>query len=80
MLRARRLDRPPPRSPDAVRSARYRHRRDKGLRIFRLEADRAALITALLASGCLSERDALDHARVERALTAGQRERKRCAT
>jgi hypothetical protein len=79
MLRARRLDPPPPRSPDAVRSARYRHRRDNGLRIFRLEADRDALITALLASGRLSECDPLDHA-VLSVRSPPQRRAKRRAT
>jgi hypothetical protein len=57
------------RSPDAVKQQRYRRRRANGARIFRIEADHDALVMALLASGRLSEREALDHARVERELT-----------
>jgi hypothetical protein len=55
-------------TPDAIRSARYRARRHNGHAIFRLELDRDALIMALLVSGRLTEAQALDHARVEREL------------
>jgi hypothetical protein len=71
---------PARRSPDAIRSARYRARRQNGHAVFHVEADRDALIIALLASGRLTEAQALDHARVERELTVGRRERKRRAT
>jgi hypothetical protein len=60
----------PPRrkTPDAIRSARYRARRHNGRAVFHVEADRNKLVTALIVSDRLSERAALDHARVEAAL------------
>jgi hypothetical protein len=58
------------RSPDAIRSARYRARQHNGVRIFRLEADHDKLVTALLESGRLTEVQALSHARVEKELAA----------
>jgi hypothetical protein len=56
------------RTPDAIRSRRYRQRRHDGRAVFQIEADHDALVLALIAAGYISERDALDPRRVQLAL------------
>jgi hypothetical protein len=58
------------RSLDAIKQQRYRRRRANGTRIFRIEADHDALVTALIETGRISEQAALDRSQVERALAA----------
>jgi hypothetical protein len=56
------------RSPAAARQARVRQRRRDGVRVYKLEiSDRAVegLITQLVTTRSLTEREALDHQRVE---------------
>jgi hypothetical protein len=50
-----------------VRQQRARQRQRDGLRIFRLECQHDQLVLALIESQRITERDALDHANVERA-------------
>jgi hypothetical protein len=59
---------PKARTPAATRQARVRQRRKVGQHVYRLELRDLAvegLIEMMLATGRLTERDALDHARVE---------------
>ena len=84
---ARELDPPAVRTPAAARQARVRARRKNGLHVYRLELRDLAvegLIEMMLATGRLTEREALNHQRVETELAGmleeqGQRWSRRCA-
>jgi hypothetical protein len=69
---------PPTRSSSAAvrqarvraRKARHRARQRNGIRVFKLEASYDLVVGGLIDSGRISERDALDHDKVERVLSA----------
>lgn len=62
------LDRAP--SPDAIRARRYRWRRRNGLVPHRLDLDEHELAEALIASGRLTEAEALHPELIDRELLA----------
>jgi hypothetical protein len=63
---AQKLD-PPPRP--FTRQARWRQRQRNGSAVYKLELRREPIITALIASGRLSEREAEQHQVIEVAIT-----------
>jgi hypothetical protein len=60
---------PQRRAATRARQARHRARRRNGTRVFKLEANYDLILGGLIDAGRISERDALDHAAVERVLS-----------
>jgi len=53
-----------------ARKARHRARQRRGERVFKRVADEQLIVSGLVDSGKISERDALEHRNVERVLSA----------
>jgi hypothetical protein len=68
-LRAHRSAAPSP-CPSPARKSRQRARPRNGERVFKLVANYELIVSGLIGSGRISERDALDHGSVERVLSA----------
>jgi hypothetical protein len=52
-----------------ARKARHRERQKKGERVFKLVGNYDLIVGGLISSGKISERDSLDHRKVERTLS-----------